>query len=234
MVEQPTKTCPGCTQEIMARALVCYHCGTEFDVIERGYCGSCHAVTEARDGRCATCCGELIDVNVESRSRAAGSVPSSGPPAAVPRLAAGRSRSMGRRLAWTFAILLLLAGLGGFGVAAAVDNSNEKTFAADYRALGERDADTEAKTLDARVTQVKGAYDAYVAAEQAVFSTHEAVTDHFNEVASPGYMMYLQSIRAREELGQVIADYGAAVEQERATRQAYLDQLALLNADVAR
>lgn len=234
MAEQTTKTCPRCDQEIKARALVCYHCGAGFDVIERGYCGHCHAVVEARDGRCAACGGELVDVNVESRLRA-GVVQSSSSPAAVPPPAASGSRSTGQRLAWAFAILLLLAGLGGFGVAAAIDNSNEETFGADYRALGERDAGTEAKTLNASVTRVKGAYDAYVAAQRVVFSAHEAVTDHFNQVVSPDDpLLFAANINARQEIPQVIAGYGAAVEQGRAAREAYVHQLALLNVEVGR
>ncbi|MGZ8623694.1 MAG: hypothetical protein ACXWYQ_05970 [Actinomycetota bacterium] len=152
--------------------------------------------------------------------------------------AARRPTRKGRRatiVLWVFAVLLLLAGLGAFWLAADADNTNEMNFAADYSALGARDAGTEAKTLDARVKKVKRAYDAYVAAQQVVFSTHEAVTDHFNQVLSPDDpLLFADNANARSELDQVIADFGKAVERERATRQAFVDQLALLTAEVTR
>lgn len=281
MSEDATKTCPACAEEIKQRALVCYHCGAQFDVVEHGYCAHCHEVTEAHEGRCANCDGELIDVTVTSRPKVPVMAPvgvppppppGTGTPAPPPPFAAGPPpapqasqpaapwtppppvgappapawqpapsatptappRSSGRALAWVFGVLLLLFGVAGLGLAMAADSSNEDTYTAEYAALGDRDAEATASALDARVTETKRAYDAYIVASNDVYTTHEAVTDRANElVAAHNSGNYAGEQAARAGFSQAIADYTAAVEQERVTGQAYADQLALLKAEVA-
>lgn len=153
-------------------------------------------------------------------------VPPAGPPTPA------RSRRRGRILAWTFAVLLGLVGVFGFVASNGADNHNQKSFAADYSALGQKDAPTETQALDARVAKVKAAYDAYVASADVVFTRHEAVTDQFNEVVSPPIPGL--GVLAQKKVPKVISAYSSAVRRANARRLAYLHQLALLKALVAR
>lgn len=170
-----------------------------------------------------------------------------GPPPGRP--VTTRPRSTGRILAWTFRILAwtfgILLALLGVSRFAAANNENEvsdnennvskKSFAADYKALGDRAADKEAQALNARVPKVKAAYDAYVNATDTVGTRHQAVTDQFNKVVSTfNSNNRLGASEARKKLPKVIADYRASLKQEQDARQTFIDQLALLKARVER
>lgn len=171
--------------------------------------------------------GEDGQGRLKAGARLSGALPP--PPPPPPR------RHRGRVLALVGGVLLTLVGILGFIAANVNDNHNEKTFAADYAALGAQDADSAAGELDAIGAEVKKAYDAYVAAANKVAARHEAVTDKFNEVTSPlNPFNRLGVLRAQDELPRVIAAYEAAVKQERAAAQAYFKELGLLKAVRAR
>lgn len=169
--------------------------------------------------------GEDAQGRLKAGARPSGALPPP-PPSPPPR-----RRHRGRVLALVGGVLLTLVGILGFIAANANDTHNEKTFAADYAALGAQDADSAAGELDAGGAEVKKAYDAYVAAANKVAARHEAVTDKFNEVTSPlNPFNRLGVLRAQDELPRVIAAYQAAVKQERAAAQAYFKELGLLKA----
>jgi len=250
MIDTSTRSCTRCGEEIKARAQVCYHCGAEYEVAEQGYCQSCHDVRPAVEGRCETCNTELVDTHVESRLTGTGAlappVPQPPPPAeppappaytapapAAPPVPTRKGRG-GIVALWVFAVILALVGLGGFALATAADNGNRDTFAADYRALGTHDATDQAAVLARLNASVKTTFDAYMAAEEAVWSAHEAVTSAVNDVVAndnAGNTAGAQA--ARDRLGPALAAYEAAVAQEQAAQQSFLAQLALLQKEVA-
>ena len=213
-------------------------------VAVRGYCSGCHEVTEARDGCCSVCGGELIDVTVEgppsptATPAAPRPRPVVLPPPVVPEHASQTSqggRSKGVRIAWVFTVVLLAVGVASFVIANHDDTLNHRNFAADYTALGNRDARTVGNGLDYRVRKVDTAFNAYVAAGTAVRTLHQTIAGKFNEIVTPtDPLLVTEPIKARAQLPGLIAKYGAAVNLERVTRLAYLHQLALLRAQVAR
>lgn len=144
------------------------------------------------------------------------------------------SRSTGRHPARTFTILFLLVGLGGFVVAAATDQSVEKSAVADERAFNQRDPVLAAQRLDILIKPIKGAYDDYAAASLAVASAREDVTNLLTQAASTSGAGRVRAARAREELPTAIAAHSEAVTLERATRQIYVDQLAGLMKEMHR
>ena len=212
-------------------------------VAARGYCAHCHEVTAALDGCCSVCGGGLIDVTVEGTPPPTATPPA--PPSirvvpspAVPKHGAQappRGRSKGVRIVWAFAVALLLIGVFFFVVANHDDTSNHKTFATDYKALGSRDATTVGAGLDYRVRKVDTAFNTYVAAAAAVRALHQTITGKFNDiVTATDALLLTEPTKARAQLPGLIAKYGAAVKREGAARVAYLRQLALLKAQVAR
>jgi hypothetical protein len=144
------------------------------------------------------------------------------------------SRRGPRQPARTFAILLLLVGLGGYVVAAAADSSVGKTSVADETALGQQDPVAGAQTLRSRVTPIKVAYDSYAAASLAVVTARADVIKLFSTVRAQSTPGSVEATTARGQLSTGIAAYGAAVERENEKRQAYARQLALLMAEVHR
>ncbi len=61
------KQCPSCGQTIKAEARICRFCRARFEVRERGYCLTDHAIVDVRDGKCSQCGNEAQDVHFESR-----------------------------------------------------------------------------------------------------------------------------------------------------------------------
>jgi hypothetical protein len=145
--------------------------------------------------------------------------PSGSSPTTPPRAAPPPAKV--RHPARTFAILFLLLGLGGYVAAAGADSSHSQTSGVDDQALGQRDPVVAAEALDIRVTPLKEAYDEYAAASLAVTRAREKVTILLNEASSSSGTGSLRAGPAKEELPTAIALYGAAIQRERATGQAY-------------
>ena len=66
-MENPTKECPMCAEDVPIASSDCPYCGATFKVKITGYCTTCHAVVEtAADNRCLACGQPVVDVQVES------------------------------------------------------------------------------------------------------------------------------------------------------------------------
>ena len=67
-MEQETKKCPMCAEEIPVSSVTCEYCGARFKVTFTGYCQHCHDMRDAdENGLCQTCGSEVLDWQVESR-----------------------------------------------------------------------------------------------------------------------------------------------------------------------
>jgi hypothetical protein len=143
-----------------------------------------------------------------------------------------RSGSRGQSLTRALAILLFLVGFGGFVVAAASDQSVQKSSAADETTLGQRDPVAAAKTLRTGFTSVNSAFNAYAAASQVVATARQDVTTQFAKVAAVSGRGGAGLAAANRELSGAIAAHGAAVAREQVARQVYVDRLDVLIKEV--
>ena len=83
----PNKTCSICKNEIEAEATDCPQCGSQFEVVIRGYCATEHDVMDCDvQGNCLACSQPVIDRRVESTLVEVGKLPAPKPlPVEVPK-----------------------------------------------------------------------------------------------------------------------------------------------------
>lgn len=66
-MNETTKKCPMCAEQIPLTAGTCEYCGTQFKVTKTGYCQKCHAVRDADENNCCIRCGTaLMDTQIKS------------------------------------------------------------------------------------------------------------------------------------------------------------------------
>jgi len=113
-MDQTTKKCPMCAEQIPLVAATCEYCGAAFQVISAGYCRTCHQVRNAdASGHCSVCSSEVIDWELESQlvEEAAPAPPPGAQPLPGPQGRAERPVKS-RWLFGALAALLILAAAG--------------------------------------------------------------------------------------------------------------------------
>jgi len=153
-------------------------------------------------------------------------------PRSQPAKAPSRAGSPGEGLVRALALILFLVGFGGFVVAAAANQSIERTAASDSRALGQRDAAAASATLRTGFTSVNSAFNTYVATSQAVARSRKDVTSRLNAVAALSKSGKAGLTQVKRDLARALDAHAVAVEEEKLARKAYADQLAVLMKDV--